>query len=117
MLHILPLPGSPPIRTVRLMATHEKAQSAMKSTTNEGKVGTHSRRWDAGEIGCGHLVIGLRRELDQISPGELLHVVAMNSGAPVDIPAWCRMTGHMLVSARHPNYVLRRKGTHPCNSI
>jgi hypothetical protein len=25
------------------------------------------------------------------------------------LPAWCRMTGHILVSADHPVYVIQRK--------
>lgn len=87
----------------------------MKITTLDGTKSRHSRRWDAGDIGCGHLITGLRRELDQVAPGELLHVVAVNSGAPVDIPAWCRMTGHLLVSARHPDYVLHKKRIHSHN--
>jgi tRNA 2-thiouridine synthesizing protein A len=71
-----------------------------------------SRHWDAGDIGCGSLIIGLKRELGRVGPGELLLVTAHNGGAFVDIPAWCRMTGHALVSSNHPSYVLRKKGTH-----
>jgi TusA-related sulfurtransferase len=54
----------------------------------------------------------LKRELGRVEPGELLRVTAHNGGAFVDIPAWCRMTGHTLVSSNHPSYVLRKKGTH-----
>ena len=66
-------------------------------------------RWDAGEMGCGQLVVELRRRLVQMTPGETLEVTAQSPGAPADIPAWCRMTGHTLVSADHPVYVIRRK--------
>jgi len=68
------------------------------------------RRWDAGETGCGRLVFELRAQVDKLKPGERLEVVARDPGAPVDLPAWCRMTGHTLVSADHPVYVIERKG-------
>jgi tRNA 2-thiouridine synthesizing protein A len=67
------------------------------------------KRWDAGEIGCGRLAFALRRELGEVEPGALLEVTTHDPGAPVDLPAWCRMTGHTLVSAEHPVYVIRHK--------
>ena len=65
------------------------------------------RRWDAGDMGCAQLVFQLKLLLDRMDPGEELEVVARNPGAPVDLPAWCRMTGHDLVSAEPPVYVIR----------
>jgi len=67
------------------------------------------KRWEAGELGCGQLVFELRRQLDGVEPGAHLEVITHAPGAPVDLPAWCRMTGHRLVSAEHPVYVIRRK--------
>ena len=66
-------------------------------------------RWDAGEVGCGQLVFELRRRMNQLQPGETRAVGAQSPGAPTDLPAWCRMTGHTLVSAEHPVYVIQRK--------
>jgi len=66
-------------------------------------------RWDAGEMGCGQLVFELRRRMQELKAGDMLEVIAQSAGAPVDLPAWCRMTGHTLVSADHPVYVIRRK--------
>lgn len=65
-------------------------------------------RWDAGETGCGQLVFELRQRLNGMKPGEALEVVVRDPGAPVDLPAWCRMTGQVLVSAEHPVYVIGR---------
>lgn len=65
--------------------------------------------WDAGETGCGQLVVELHRRLDGMRPGEKLEVIARDAGAPIDLPAWCRMTRHILVSAQHPVYVIARK--------
>jgi tRNA 2-thiouridine synthesizing protein A len=67
------------------------------------------QRWDAGETGCGQLVFELHLRLNQMKPGERLEVIARDIGAPTDLPAWCRMTGHTLVSADHPVYVIQRK--------
>jgi tRNA 2-thiouridine synthesizing protein A len=66
--------------------------------------------WNAGDAGCGSLIVGLKRQLDGLGAGELLEVTANSAGAPADLPAWCRVTGHLLVEAKHPVYVLRKKG-------
>jgi tRNA 2-thiouridine synthesizing protein A len=68
-----------------------------------------NERWDAGELGCGQLIFQLHLRLDRLEPGETIEVVARDAGAPVDLPAWCRTSGHTLVSAEHPVYVIRRK--------
>ena len=65
--------------------------------------------WDAGELGCGQLILALRTRLDELAPGDELEVVARDAGAPIDLAAWCRMTGHELVSADHPVYLIRRR--------
>jgi len=66
-------------------------------------------RWDAGEMGCGRLVSELSARMKRLEPGERLEVVARDPGAPTDLPAWCRMTGHALVSAEPPVYVIERR--------
>ena len=71
------------------------------------------RRWEAGETGCGALIVGLKREIEQIQADELLQITAFDAGAPVDLAAWCRMTGHVLVSANHPTYVLKKRTANP----
>jgi tRNA 2-thiouridine synthesizing protein A len=68
-----------------------------------------AEQWDAGETGCGQLVFELHRRLSAMKPGETLEVISNDAGAPNDLPAWCRMTGHTLVSADPPVYVIRRK--------
>lgn len=52
--------------------------------------------WDAGDLSCGELVLELRGRLADI-PGRVLRVIALDPGAPEDIPAWCRLTRHALV--------------------
>lgn len=70
----------------------------------------NARQWEAGESGCGRLIVGLKRQLGRMRPGEVLKVKALGEGASIDIPAWCRMTGNTLVSDEHPHYVVRKKG-------
>lgn len=65
--------------------------------------------WDAGDLGCGELVLQLRFRIEQLEPGALLRLVAVDPGARADLPAWCRLTGHALVAADHPVYLIRRK--------
>lgn len=65
--------------------------------------------WDAGQMGCGDLVLELRLRLSRLAPGGVLRLVAQDPGAPEDIPAWCRLTGHSLLESKHPEYTIRRR--------
>jgi tRNA 2-thiouridine synthesizing protein A len=53
--------------------------------------------WDAGDLGCGDLVLRLRFRLKAMRPGQVIRVRALDSGAPQDLPAWCRLTGETLL--------------------
>ena len=64
--------------------------------------------WNAGDLGCGELVLELRERLGRILPGQIIKVTARDPGAPADMPAWCRLTGHILVHMEHPVYLIRR---------
>ena len=65
--------------------------------------------WNAGDLGCGDLVLHLRMRIEALPPGQMLHLVALDPGAPADLPAWSRLTGHRLVAADHPHYLIQRK--------
>lgn len=65
--------------------------------------------WDAGDMGCGELVMELRIRLRPQPPGHVLKLTARDPGALEDLPAWCRLTGHRLVYADHPIYLIQRK--------
>ncbi len=65
--------------------------------------------FDAGPMGCGEIVLELRFLLAPMAPGARLRVRATDTGVREDLPAWCRMTGHTLVSADPPTYVLQRR--------
>jgi tRNA 2-thiouridine synthesizing protein A len=71
-----------------------------------GEVG---ETWDAGDLGCGELVLQLRIRLQNKPAGSVMRVVARDPGAPEDLPAWCRMTRNELLAANHPEYIIKRK--------
>jgi tRNA 2-thiouridine synthesizing protein A len=70
---------------------------------------TVAEDWDAGEMGCGDLVLALRLRMDRLPPRATLKLVARDPGAREDIPAWCRMTAHTLLAQSHPEYWIQRK--------
>ncbi len=67
-------------------------------------------RWVAGQIGCSQLAVGLQRALAGLSVGERVEVITHNEGAEIDIPAWCHITGHQLLTLNHPVYIIQKQG-------
>ena len=65
--------------------------------------------WDAADLACGALLLRLRGRMEAMRPGQVLRLVAQDVGAPEDLPTWCRLTGHTLVSASPPVYLIHRK--------
>ena len=65
--------------------------------------------YDAGDLGCGDLVLELRFQLAEMAPSAVLRVTARDPAAPVDLPAWCGLCGHTLLHAAHPDYWIRRR--------
>lgn len=86
----------------------QAAQTPASGTTMAADV-----HWDAGDLGCGELVLELRQRMRAMAPGQVLALRATDPGAPLDIPAWCDLTGHALLRAAHPDYLLRRKSDVP----
>ncbi len=52
--------------------------------------------WNAGDLGCGELVLDLRKRL-RAMPGGVIKVISLDPGATEDLPAWCRLTRNELV--------------------
>jgi len=65
--------------------------------------------WDASDMGCGELLILLSGRLNSLQPGQTLKLIARDPGAVEDIPSWCRLTGHHLLQANHPEYFIQRR--------
>ncbi|MFF9867214.1 sulfurtransferase TusA family protein [Streptomyces sp. NPDC013953] len=43
---------------------------------------------------CVTLLLRLRRQIDGAAAGTVVHVIATDPAAPLDLPAWCHMTDH-----------------------
>lgn len=60
--------------------------------------------YDGGETGCGELLLDLLLFMKKQPDGAVVDVRALDPGAPLEIPAWCRLTKHELLSSEHPLY-------------
>ncbi|MEN8005748.1 MAG: sulfurtransferase TusA family protein [Candidatus Krumholzibacteriota bacterium] len=67
--------------------------------------------YDSADRGCGDFIIDLREVMTDLEPGATLMVASRDAGAPVEIPAWCRLTGHKLIAAEPPFYLLCKRDT------
>jgi len=71
--------------------------------------GTPDEEWDAGDLGCGELVLKLGQKLKGLEAGQVLKLKAKDPGALEDLPAWCKLTGHTLLKSAHPEYWIQKK--------
>ncbi len=49
---------------------------------------------DGGDRRCVLLLIELRKVIATLPPGAVVHLIATDPAAPLDLPAWCHLTGH-----------------------
>jgi len=73
-------------------------------------VPAHDVFYDAGDMACGDLVLRLRIELKKMSAGQVLELRATDVSAPIDLPAWCRLTGHRLMHQSGCSYWIEKSG-------
>jgi tRNA 2-thiouridine synthesizing protein A len=68
---------------------------------------------DLGEKNCSQLIMEVMLAIRDMDSGQTLLVTAYDPSAPIDLEAWCRMTGNTLAQ-RLPdstgNQFLLRKG-------
>jgi tRNA 2-thiouridine synthesizing protein A len=78
---------------------------------------------DGGDRTCAALLIDLCSHLTRLAPGTVIHLIARDPAAPLDLAAWCHLTGHIYLgpvteSMGTPTYALRTSATHrptqPC---
>ncbi len=65
--------------------------------------------WNAGDLGCGEVLILLRSRMRGLAAGEVLKLTVRDPGARDDMPAWCRMTRRRLLRADHPQYWIEQR--------
>lgn len=64
--------------------------------------------WDAGEMGCGELIMELARKIKKLNKGDYIKVVALDKGGIEDLPAWARLTKNDLVLFDPPVYIFKK---------
>jgi len=66
---------------------------------------------DGGDLGCARLLLLLRDRAATLPPGAVVHLVTSDPVAPIDLPVWCHMTGHVYLGvvegAGRPTYAVR----------
>jgi len=58
---------------------------------------------DACGLQCPGPIMRVKKELEQLLPGERVAVTATDPGFAADVEAWCRMTGHTLLELDRSN--------------
>ncbi|MBQ0986059.1 sulfurtransferase TusA family protein [Streptomyces sp. F63] len=66
---------------------------------------------DGGDRLCAELILELSRRVGRTEPGTVVHLIATDPAAPLDLPAWCHLTGHTYLGpvpgTPRPAYALR----------
>jgi TusA-related sulfurtransferase len=70
---------------------------------------TFEDEFDGGEESCGRVIINLYLYLKPIPPGTRVLVISKDPAAPLEFPAWCRMTKNKLIKMEHPFYLIQYK--------
>jgi TusA-related sulfurtransferase len=65
--------------------------------------------FDGGEETCGRVIINLYTYLKPMPPGTRILLISQDPAAPVEFPAWCRMTRNGLLDMAHPYYLIEYK--------
>ena len=65
--------------------------------------------FDGGDETCGRVIVNLHLYLKDQQPGLKILVISRDPGAPVELPAWCRMTKNELTRVQHPYYLITLK--------
>ena len=88
-------------------------EEAMYSERPKADVGlpdwSFDDEFDGGDETCGRVIVNLHLYIRDQEPGLRILVISRDPGAPVEIPAWCRMTKNELIKSRHPYYLITLK--------
>jgi tRNA 2-thiouridine synthesizing protein A len=59
---------------------------------------------DARRLLCPLPVIRTQDKVKQLQPGDRLRVIGTDPGVMQDIPAWCRINGHKVITSETENH-------------
>jgi|GEM_PF-451224 len=71
------------------------------SPTAPGLVPAADLTVDGTGLLCVALLLRLRAGIAGAEPGTVVHVIATDPAAPLDLPAWCHMIGHHYLGPVH----------------
>lgn len=54
---------------------------------------------DGGDRACGELLLVLAARARTLGPGTRIRLIATDPAAPIDLPAWCHLTGNEFLVA------------------
>lgn len=57
---------------------------------------------DGGDLSCARLLVLLRGRVTELPAGSIVHLSTTDPVAPIDLPAWCRLTGHDYLGVAEP---------------
>ena len=65
--------------------------------------------YDAGDLGCAYGPLQeIAALMERLAPGQTLEVRATDPSVAVDLPAWCRLTGHELIARQADRYLIKK---------
>ena len=67
--------------------------------------------FDTLDRGCGDFLLELKLHLAGFPAGTRFMIASRDAVAPIEVPAWCRLTGHVLLDARPPYFLIRKRDT------
>jgi len=95
------------------MVEYDTSGRALAASGRTGPASTRDKPVDleisTGELGCGDLTYELKLQFERVEPRYHVRIVTDDPGAPRDMPAWCRMTGHRLLEADAPFYIIQAR--------
>ena len=91
------------------MSIRDHTLSTIRSAVIVSDLANSQYVWDSGDLACGPMLLELKTRLEKLPAGRVFQLVARDEGAPADLPAWCRLTGHKLIRASHPIYHIERR--------
>ena len=58
---------------------------------------------------CGVILMELHLRFMALNPRQVFKLIARSPGAPMEMPAWCRLTGHRLLEASPPFFLIEKR--------
>jgi tRNA 2-thiouridine synthesizing protein A len=80
-----------------------------RSVSNAPDDWEYEALFDSEGRGCGEALLALKLRLRDLPAGARILVVSEDPGAALELPAWCRLTGHALEDARPPHFLVQKR--------